>query len=214
FGPAEIAVCQQNLFPLTVRMRDDFAEGSGDKRVAPEFDSAFASDPIDRRDVDAVCDRMRALNQLPCVALLTGNQFWLIGNPADRSGVNENLRPRQCRRARAFGKPLVPTHKRADFCVTRLKAWKSEIARGEVEFFIVERIVRDVHLAVDAGDRVIGVEDHGSVMVDPRGPSFEHRSDDDDLSRLCKRAQSLGRWSRNRFSEPEVPLVFALAKIT
>src|SRR5262245_61096420 len=106
---------------------------------------------------------MRTLNQLPCIALLTGNQLRLVRNPTNGCRINENLRARERRRPCAFGKPLVPTDKCPHSCVTRLKARKAEITRSKIKLFVVEWIVWNVHLAIDTRDRPIGVDDHRSV---------------------------------------------------
>ena len=67
---------------------------------------------------------------------------------------------------------------RAVACV---EAAKAEIARREVILFEVERIVGDVHLAILAEQRAVGVEDDRGVVIHARRPPFEHRADDDDL---------------------------------
>ena len=70
---------------------------------------------------------------------------------------------------------------------------ETEIARSEVELLVVERIVGDVHLAVDAGD-VIGrgtrvVEHGGGVVVEAGGAALEEDGDQRDF--LLR-----GRWRR------------------
>src|SRR5581483_9766302 len=90
---------------------------------------------------------------------------------------------------RALGKPLVPAHQRSDFRVTRLKAGKAQIARREIKFLVVKRIVGNVHLAVNAGNRAVGVDDHRGVVINPGGAALEERSDDHDLALARERAQ-------------------------
>ena len=60
--------------------------------------------------------------------------------------------------------------------VERLKA---EVAGGEVVLLVIERIIGDVHLAIAAAERAVGVEDDGRVVVEPGGAALEDRADDD-----------------------------------
>jgi hypothetical protein len=59
-----------------------------------------------------------------------------------------------------------------------------EIARREVELFVVGGIVRDVHLPVDAGHGAVGLEDCDGVMIEPGRPALEQRRDDHDAELL------------------------------
>ena len=49
----------------------------------------------------------------------------------------------------AFGIPLVPADEHADLAVARVEGVKAEVAGGEVVLLEIERIVGDVHLAVE-----------------------------------------------------------------
>src|SRR5262245_26277790 len=108
--------------------------------MTPELDFAFSSHPVHRRDENAIGNRVRALDQFPCVALNLRDPPWLIGYPANGRRIKKNLRTGQRSRSCAFWKPLVPTDQRGDFCIARLKAGKAEIARRKVKLFIIERV--------------------------------------------------------------------------
>ena len=60
----------------------------------------------------------------------------------------------------------------------RVERAEAEIARREVVLLVVERIVGDVHLAVEAEQRAVGVEDGGRVVIEPGGAPLEQRRDD------------------------------------
>src|SRR5690554_7096883 len=51
-------------------------------------------------------------------------------------------------------------------------------ARGEIEFFVEARVVRDVHLAINTGQATVGFKHHRGVVVHPVHPrSEEHTSE-------------------------------------
>ena len=167
------------------------AEGIGDEGIAPELDAAvgraFEADAIDGGDVDAVGDGVGALDGAPGVELRRAVLRFFRRVPADGRGIEENVRAAQAGQARAFGIPLVPADQRGDAAEARVEAGKAEVAGREVELFVVERIVGDVHLAVDAGEAAVGVEDRGGVVVEAGGAALEERSDDDD-AQFARRA--------------------------
>ena len=93
---------------------------------------------------------------------------FLAGMPADGGGVEEDLRALQRGQPRGFGIPLVPADQHADLAVAGLPGAEAEVARREIELLVVKRVVRDVHLAVDAQQRAVGVNDRRGVVVDAR----------------------------------------------
>ena len=56
---------------------------------------------------------------------------------------------------------------------------ETQVARRKVKFLVIERIVRDVHLAVDAQQLAVGVDDGGGVVINAGGALFKERGDDD-----------------------------------
>ena len=138
----------------------------------------FVADPVDGQHVDAVGDGMGALHGLPGVGLGLA-ELGLLGRvPADGGGIEEDLGPLKRRQAGGLGIPLVPADERAERGGLGGERLEAEVAGGEVELLVVERIVGDVHLAVEAEDRPVGVEDDRRVVVDPRRPPLEDRADD------------------------------------
>ncbi len=100
------------------------------------------------------------------------------GMPADGRGIEQDVGAAQAREARAFRIPLVPADEHADAPEARLEAREAQIARREIELLVVERVVGDVHLAVEAAQGAIGVQDRGGVVVDAGGAALEQRCDD------------------------------------
>ena len=88
-----------------------------------------------------------------------------------------------------------------------------EIAGREIKFFVVARIVGDVHLAVAADDFAGLVDDGGGVVIDAGGAALEDRRDDDHFSRLGDRAERFGGRAGNRLGEIEKFRILDLTRI-
>jgi hypothetical protein len=138
-----------------------FSEGIADKGSAPEFEpvagSGFSADvagfkayTIHDRDIDAVGNRMRALNRAPGVMLGDAEFGLLRWMPADCGGIEQDRCALERGEASTFGKPLIPADERAQATSTSVEGTESEVAGSEIKFFVIERIVGDVHLAVEA----------------------------------------------------------------
>ncbi len=224
FKEREIDFAEEDFFRIVRGLGDDAAEGIGQKAAAPELEAGalgaiaedvaiLMTDAIDAGHVDAVGDGVRALDGLPCV-VLRGAELVLLGRmPADGRGIEKDFCALQGGEARAFGIPLIPADERADAAEGGVDGAKSEIAGREVVLLVVERIVGDVHLAIDAGDAPIGVEGDGGVVVEARGAALKERGNDDDASFAGDLAEFRGRGSWDGLGEIEEAEVFALAEV-
>src|SRR5688500_5415972 len=111
--------------------------------MAPEFDprpfaaQALVPNAVHRRDPAAVRDRVTALDRLPRVELLRAVLVFFRRMPADGGGIEENVRALERRQPRAFRIPLIPAHERSDRTDLRVERAESEIARREIELFVV-----------------------------------------------------------------------------
>ena len=56
---------------------------------------------------------------------------------------------------------------------------EAQVAGGEVELFIVSRIVRDVHFAVATSQCSISLEHDRGVVIKTAGSPFENGTNDD-----------------------------------
>ena len=135
------------------------------------------------------------------------------GMPADGGRIEEDVRAGERREPRGFRIPLVPADERRDAAELRIEGAEAEIAGREVELLEEERIVRDVHLAVEAEQRAIGVDDRGGVVIEAGGALFEQRRDDDDAQFGGQRAEAVGGRARDGFGEIEQAGVFFAAEI-
>src|SRR5262249_5840049 len=93
--------------------------------------------------------------------------------PADCRRIKNNLGTAQCSQPRGFGIPLVPANADPDFAVLRLPCLKPKVARSEIEFFVIQRIIRNVHLAILAEKLAVRVDDCGSIVINARAAPFE-----------------------------------------
>ena len=100
--------------------------------------------------------------------------------PSDRRGIEKNLRALQRREPRAFGIPLVPADQSSNAAHVGVEGAEAEIAWREVILFVVERIVGNVHLAIEAAQSSVRVEQDSGVVIDARGALLEQRRDQDD----------------------------------
>src|ERR1700726_1734888 len=153
--------------------------------MPPEFQAAFGSalkpHAIHRCNKNAICNRMRTLNSPPGVELRGAELLLLRWMPANRRGIEKNIRPAQARKARPFRIPLVPAHQHADAREMSIEIRKSQVAGREIEFFVVKWIVRNMHLAIFAERRPVGVNRNSRIVINSRRPPLEKRSDDNDV---------------------------------
>ena len=85
--------------------------------------------------------------------------------PADGRGIEKNLGALQRGQAGAFGIPLVPADQRAHAAHAGIESAIAEVAGSEVKLFVIQRVIGDVHLAIEAAQRSVGVEDDGRVVI-------------------------------------------------
>ena len=134
--------------------------------------------------------------------------------PADGGGVEEDLGALHRGQARAFGKPLIPADQRADRRDLGLPRDEAGVAGREVELLVEQRIVGDVHLAIHAHQRAVGVDHRGGVVVHAGGALLEQRRDDHGLvflRELARTRRSTGPGMR--LGEREEAMVFDLAEV-
>ena len=59
------------------------------------------------------------------------------------------------------------------FAVLGVEIREAEIAWREIKFFVVERVVGDVHFAVFAEEAAVGIEDRAGVVIDAGGAALK-----------------------------------------
>ena len=97
--------------------------------------------------------------------------------PSDRRGIKQHLRPLQRGQACTLGIPLIPADEGADASEAGVEGLEAEVARREIIFFVIQRIIRDVHLAINAQQLAVGVNHGGGVVIDARRTLFKDGGD-------------------------------------
>ena len=156
---------------------------------------------------------MRPLDGLPRIILRRAKLVFFCRMPADGGWIKQHLGALQSGEPRAFGIPLVPANQRAHASKSRVHSLKAQIPRRKVILFVVQRIVRDVHLAINAGDGPIAVQRGRGIVIKPRRTALEQRSDDRNTCLARDFGKPLGRRPRNRLGQVEQPNILALAKV-
>src|SRR6185436_4303571 len=105
--------------------------------------------------------------------------LFLAGMPSDRRGVEENLSSAQRGQTGGLRVPLIPANQNSDPSVPGLPDREAEISGREIEFFMVERIVRNMHLAIFPEIAPVGIENGGGIVVDAGSSALEQRENDD-----------------------------------
>src|ERR1035437_2512287 len=173
----QVHFAEQNFFLVVGSFGEHAAEGVAEKRPSPEFEAfarrgiaanvtSFKANAIHHADINAVRDRVRPLDGAPGIMLRLAEFSFLRGMPSDGRWVKQNACSLQSREARGFGIPLIPADERAELSGGRVESLEAEIARSEIKLFVVERIVGNVHLAVDAAQCAIGIENRGRVVIE------------------------------------------------
>ena len=179
--------------------------------------SQFMADPVHGANVYAVGDGVGALNGLPGIVLTLPKLVLLGWVPADGGGVKERFRAFQSRKSRCFRVPLVPADQGANWARGGALRLEAEVAGREVELLVIERIVRDVHLAVDGGDVVRlargVVKDRGRVVVQPRRTALKQARNQNQAVLANNRAERRRGWSRDRLGQSKEGMVLTLAEV-
>src|ERR1017187_3891900 len=196
--------------------------GIDDERCAPELDAGvfrlaagkhLVPDAVDRHDIAAIGDRVASLDGLPRRLLALAILGLLRRQPADRGGIDKDFRALHCGEPGGFGIPLIPAHQHADAADLGVPDAKAEIARREIEFLVVLRVIRNVHLPVLAEILAGGIDHGGGVVIQAAGALLEQRRDDHDAEFAGDVAEPRRRRSRDRFRELEEVVIFALAEV-
>ncbi len=89
----------------------------------------------------------------------------------------------------------------------------TQIPGGEIEFLVVQRVIGDVHLAVDPAQRAIVLQQGNGVVIKPGRPALEEGSDYHYLLFLGDSSKPLCGRAGDRLRQVEELGIFALAEI-
>ena len=93
------------------------------------------------------------------------------------------------------------------------KSRDAQVARREVELLVVERIVGDVHLPVEAQKRAAGVDHRRGVVVHARAAPLEHGANDRHVQFACQARQRFRGRAGHRFGQGEQLRVLLAAEV-
>ena len=207
----QITVDDGIRFPIVRGLGQHVSIGIREEASAPKLNFALDAHAIRSSHKESVGDRMTAHHCLPC-GILTGTvDLAFAGNPANRSRIEQQLGPLHRGQTSGFGIPLIPANADTDFGVLRLECEEPQIAWGEVEFFVVQRIIRDVHLAVHTGDRTVGIQHNCGIVIQTVCTLFKQRHHDHNMQLLCNLLQRRGCWPGDRLSQLKPRVIFGLA---
>ena len=209
----EIAFDQKRFFFIVTGAGEDIAVRIADERCSPELNAAFQARAIGGGNEHAVGDGVAAHHGFPSVVLASAELRFLCRLPADCRGIENDLSTGKRGKACGLWKPLIPADAGAEAAVLRVKTLEAEIARREVELFIKQRIVGNVHLAIDAGSGSVDVEDNRRVVVDARRPAFKKRANHDHAIVSCRSSDGLACGAGNGLGVVKATMVFCLARI-
>src|SRR5207244_13174803 len=109
--------------------------------------------------------------------------------------------------------PLVPADADADSGMERLPGAKTEVPGCEIKFLVKQRVVRNVHLPIDAEHRAVRVDDHRRVVVNARGALLEEGRDNHDGVLSGEPLKRAGGRTGDRFGERKIIVVLALTEV-
>src|SRR5262249_47807088 len=98
---------------------------------------------------------------------------FLRGMPADRGRIKQDLRAAERREPGGFRIPLVPADQRRYATKRRVEIAETEIAGREIEFLVIQRIVGDVHLAIQSENVARRADNSRCVVIDAGGAALE-----------------------------------------
>ena len=213
---AEVDFDEEGVFFFGAGFGKDFAGRAGYKTLAPELDTVagdfFVADAVRYRHVAAIGHGVAALDGFPGVVLFLMLGFF-GGMPADGGWVEKDFCALHCRQTRRFGIPLVPTDEDADFAVLGLPGAEAEVTGSEIKFFVIKRIIRDMHLAIEAEEGAVGIDDGGGIVINTRRALFEEGGNDDDAILFGEFLESFGGRAGDGFGEFEIFVVLGLAEV-
>src|SRR5690349_5251739 len=100
---------------------------------------------------------MAAHHGFPGGVLARAVLLFFVRQPADGSWVKNDLSAGHGGEPSRFRIPLIPADAGADTAKAGVEAPKAQVTRREIKLLVVQRIVGDVHLAVHAELRSVGV---------------------------------------------------------
>src|SRR5262249_23853765 len=119
----------------------------------------------------------------------------------------------QCGQARSLRIPLVPAYQDADTAEPGVEGAKTQVTGREIVLLVIERIVRNMHLAVKPKKATVRVQDGCGVVIDADRSFFEDRGDDNGLTIPGNRGKGVRSRTGNGLRQVKKCGILALAEI-
>src|SRR3954465_14958009 len=104
--------------------------------------------------------------------------------PAYRGRTEDDLGAGQGGEPGTFWIPLVPADERAHASIVRIESLEAEVPGGEVKLLVIERIVGNVHLAIEPEDLAVGIDHHRCIVINAPCAFLKDGGNDRDLRLL------------------------------
>src|SRR5579872_3929580 len=184
----QVALRQQDFLLVVGGFGQDASKGVAQEGASPKLQALarraaapdiapLMSHPVDDAHKNAVGNGVRTLDGAPGIVLRGPELLFLLRMPADGGGIKQDIRPLERREAGPFRIPLVPANQRSEPSMTGVECLESQVAGREVIFLVIQGVVGDMHLAIEALEASVGVEDGGGIVVKPARPPLKDRGD-------------------------------------
>src|SRR5271157_439325 len=190
------------------------------KRISPKLQPRIAllrfplkPHAIHRRHINPVRHRMCPLNRPPRIQLRRAKLRLLVRMPSNARRIKNHLCSAHRRNPRTLRIPLVPADLHANPRILRIKIQKSQIPRRKIKLFVVQRIIRYMHLPVFPQVSPIRIQNRACVVVHPRRAPLKQRRHQRHLLLLRHLRQSLRSRPRHRFRQIKKLRLLRPAKI-
>lgn len=84
---------------------------------------------------------------------------------------------------------------------------------GEIKFFVIAGVIRDMHLAIFTRNASIFLKNNSGIVMQSNTALFKKRGNNNDTQLFCEFTQGERAWSGDGFSQIKVSSDFLLAKI-
>src|SRR5439155_9797257 len=146
----------------------------------------FMADAVRHRDIASIRNRVTALDRFPRGMLCRAEVFPFRWVPPDCCWIKNDLGAAQRGETCCLGVPLVPANADADFAVRCLPCLKSQVPGCEIKLFVIQRVIRDVHLAIFAEQFSVCVDYCRGIVVNAGAAFLEKRSEERRVGKECR----------------------------
>lgn len=156
---------------------------------------------------------MCPLDRLPCIQLRGSILSLLRWMPPDRGRIEEDGGACEGREPSTLRIPLIPADQSSYTPESSIEIEKARIARREVKLLEIQRVIGNVHLAIDPEHTAVGIDHCRGIVIQPRRAPFEQRRDHRYACLSGSAPDGFSGRTRNRLSKIEEFGILFTAKI-